>query len=69
MKPGAAHPPPLPVITPGIAEIRYSLPVLLREVEIERNSPAFATEKLDQVEIAKLFEKTRARRAARSRKP
>jgi hypothetical protein len=41
----------------GIAEVRYSLPELLREVRQERNAPAFAMEKLDQVEIAKLFKK------------
>ena len=57
---------PLPLA--GLAEVRYSLPELLREVQLERNAPAFATEKLDQVEIAKLFQKNRARRASRPRK-
>ncbi|MDI1251153.1 MAG: hypothetical protein PSV13_19985 [Lacunisphaera sp.] len=46
----------------GITEVRYSLPDLLNEVRQERNAPAFAMEKLDQVEIAKLFKK-RPRRA------
>lgn len=46
----------------GITEVRYSLPDLLKEVRLERNAPAFAMEKLDQVEIAKLFNK-RPRRA------
>jgi hypothetical protein len=41
---------------------------LLREVQLERNAPAFAMEKLDQVEIAKLFQKNRPRRAIKSRK-
>ena len=62
----AAEPAPAPVSL--IAEVRYSLPELLREVQLERNSPAFATEILDQLEIAKLFQKNRPRRAARPRK-
>ncbi len=75
-----AHPQPNPVLNslvpasppasvPLISEVRYSLPELLREVQLERNSPVFATEQLDQVEIAKLFQKNRPRRAPRSRKP
>lgn len=52
----------------GLAEVRYPLPDLLREVQEERNAPAFASEKLDQVEIAKLFQKNRPRRASRTRK-
>jgi two-component system chemotaxis response regulator CheY len=59
---------PTPASFPLIAEVRYSLPDLLREVQLERNSPAFATEKLDQLEIAKLFQKNRPRRASRNRK-
>lgn len=54
--------PPSAAPGPGIAEVRYSLPELLQEVRQERNAPAFAMEKLDQVEIAKLFKK-RPRRA------
>ena len=50
-----------------MAEVRYSLPELLREVEAERNAPAFAMEKLDQVEISKLFSKEKKRRALKSR--
>ncbi len=53
---------------PALAEVRYSLPDLLREVEIERSAPAFAMEKLDQVEITKLFPKGRPRRVLKSRK-
>lgn len=52
----------------ALTEVRYSLPELLREVEVERNAPAFAMEKLDQVEIAKLFTKGKTRRALKSRK-
>ncbi len=58
---------PPPAAAP-LAEVRYSLPDLLREVEIERNAPAFAMEKLDQVEITKLFTKGKTRRGLKSRK-
>jgi len=57
-----------PVATPGIAEVRYSLPALLKEVQVERTASAFAIEKLDQVEITKLFQKNRTRRVTRARK-
>ena len=58
------NPDPAPPSPPasGITEVRYSLPQLLREVKQERAAAAFAMEKLDQVEIAKLFKKP-ARRA------
>jgi hypothetical protein len=52
----------------GLTEVRYSLPQLLREVKLERDAPAFAMEKLEQVEIAKLFQKNRPRRANKSGK-
>ncbi len=61
----ASKPAPPP---PGLSEVRYSLPELLKEVQLERNAPAFAIEKLDQVEIAKLFQKNRPRRASPPRK-
>jgi hypothetical protein len=51
----------------GLVGIRYSLPRLLREVQLERDAPAFAMEKLEQVEIAKLFQKNRPRRALKPR--
>ncbi|HEY8993646.1 MAG TPA: hypothetical protein VIM71_03090 [Lacunisphaera sp.] len=60
--------PEAPVAGYGLAEVRYSLPQLLREVQLERDAPAFAMEKLEQVEIAKLFQKNRPRRANKSRK-
>lgn len=56
-----------PPAAAAMAEVRYSLPELLREVEAERNAPAFAMEKLDQVEISKLFSKEKKRRALKSR--
>jgi hypothetical protein len=38
-----------------LAEVRYSLPDLLAEIDAERGSASFAMEKLDQAEIGKLF--------------
>lgn len=61
-------PPAGPAAFTGITEVRYSLPDLLREVQLERDAPAFAMEKLEQVEIAKLFRKNRTRRAPKSGK-
>ncbi len=63
--PSASTPPPA---APVLAEVRYSLPEMLREIALERSSQALAMEKLDQVEIAKLFSKPRPRRALKSRK-
>jgi hypothetical protein len=57
----SAQPPGSPAFT-GISEVRYSLPELLREVKLERDASAFAMEKLEQIEIAKLFKKNRPRR-------
>lgn len=62
--------PPAAASAPGSAPvgIRYSLPKLLRDVQLEREASAFAMEKLEQVEIAKLFQKNRPRRAVKPRK-
>jgi len=46
----------------GVAEVRYSLPELLSELEIERAVGSFAMEKLDQQEIGKFFKSRGARR-------
>jgi sulfur relay (sulfurtransferase) DsrF/TusC family protein len=48
--------------------VRYSLPDLLREVQLERNAAVFAMEKLDRTEISKMFEKSRPRRALKNSK-
>jgi len=67
MNSGHAH----TVAEPGpsvLTGVRYSLPQLLREVKLERDTPAFSMEKLEQVEIAKLFQKNRPRRVLKSRK-
>jgi hypothetical protein len=55
-----------PVVT--ISEVRYSLPQLLKELEIERAAGIYAMEKLDQVEITKLFKASIAARRAKSKK-
>ena len=49
-------------LAPGLTEIRYSLPELLAELELERNAGSFAMEKLHQAEIGKIFQTTRKRR-------
>jgi len=41
--------------------IRYSLPEMLAELEMERASGSFSQEKLHQDEIAKLFEHRKPR--------
>jgi len=58
---------PAPAATPGLTEVRYPLPELLRELAQERSSQAFAMEKLGQAEIGKLFSQPRKRRALKSR--
>lgn len=50
-----------------IAEVRYDLPEMLREIEQERRDSSFAMETLEQVEIRKMFA-SRNRRHARDKK-
>lgn len=38
-----------------IAEVKYSLPTMLEEIKTERAASVFAKEKLDQIEIGKMF--------------
>lgn len=47
-------------------EVRYSLPDLLAELELERHAGSFAMEKLNQAEIGKMFENKRKRRAKKA---
>jgi len=54
--------PSAPSPAPVIAEVRYSLPDLLHELKAERAAATFAMEKLDQVEIGKLFKAKTPRR-------
>lgn len=46
----------------ALAEVRYSLPDMLAEIALERGASSFSTEKLDQVEIGKLFKPKAPRR-------
>jgi hypothetical protein len=46
-----------------LTEVKYSLPELIAELEAERGSASFAMEKLDQVEIGKLFKAKKPSRA------
>ena len=55
---GASSKPPAIVLT----EVRYSLPEMLAELKAERGTGSFAMEKLDQVEIGKLFKPKTTRR-------
>lgn len=62
-------PPARATIPPAvIGEVRYSLPQLLKELEIERAAGSFAMEKLDQAEITKMFKAQTAARRAKSKK-
>ena len=55
--------PPAAAHSLQVAEVRYSLPDLLRELTLERATGTFAMEKLDQAEIGKLFQAKAQRRA------
>ena len=55
--------PPPPPALPGLTEVKYSLPALLEEIKAERAAGSFAMEKLDQLEIGKLFKAKVTRRA------
>ena len=56
-------PPPPPELIVGL---RYSLPELLQEIQRERAHSAFASERLDQHEIGKLFKPQKRRRVTKS---
>lgn len=59
-------PPPDSAAPPVVGEVRYSLPELLREIEVERRESSFAMETIEQVEIQKMF--ANRRRHARGKK-
>jgi len=61
-----ASEPAAPVGKIDLAEIRYSLPELLAELQLERAASSFAQEKLHQVEIGKLFKNRKKRRGKTS---
>jgi hypothetical protein len=50
-----------------LKEVRYSLPVMLRELQLERTQSYFAKEIIDQVEISKIFAQARKERAKRTK--
>lgn len=54
-------------VTFEIQEVRYSLPMMLRELQIERAHSYFAKEIIDQVEISKIFAEARRARAKRKK--
>ena len=45
-----------------LREVKYSLPAMLQELKSERETGSFASEKLDQTEIGKLFKPKTPRR-------
>ncbi len=49
-----------------MAEIKYSLPEILAELQLERSAGSFSQEKLHQVEIGKLFQNRKKRRGKTS---
>lgn len=48
---------------PLLSEVKYSLPEMLEEIKLERTADSFAMEKLDHLEINKLFKAQPKRRA------
>ena len=50
-----------PAAAPVFQEVRYSLPAMLSEIELERNESSIGMETLDQGEIRELFAKRRLR--------
>jgi hypothetical protein len=51
-----------------VSEVKYSLPDMLEELKVERAAAGFAMEKLDQLEIGKMF-KTKSSRAKSKKQP
>lgn len=62
--PANPSPEPKPDSSSPLADGRYALPALLREVKQDRASATFAMEKLDQAAINLLFKQHRTRRDA-----
>jgi hypothetical protein len=61
------NPPASPGAPVALVGVRYSLAQMLVELRIDRASGTLAKEKLDAVEIAKLFKPQTRRRAKSSR--
>jgi hypothetical protein len=64
MTPRNSH--PLPSIAPLLSTVKYSLPELLAELQLENIPGAFVMEKLHQAEIGKLFRAQPKRRRVKS---
>jgi len=56
---------PKPESASPFAEVKYSLPELLRDVTVDKSSSLFSMEKLDQDTISRLFEQHNPPRAPR----
>jgi hypothetical protein len=73
VEPNPSPPPPTPpadaveAVTFDIMEVRYSLPMMLRELQVERSHSYFAKEIIDQIEISKIFAQARDARAKRKK--
>ena len=50
----------------SLSEVRYHLPELLAELQVERTVGSFSQEKLHQVEISKLFKNRKKRSGTHS---
>lgn len=50
-----------------LREVRYRLPRLLRELQLERTGSLFAKEILDQMEISQIFTTRRKKHAKRAK--
>ncbi len=61
-RPSPEADPKPPAAPPVMTEIRYSLPDILAELQLERSASSFSQEKLHQVEIGKLFQTRKKRR-------
>jgi hypothetical protein len=55
MSTGDFVPPPEAVPDSPVREVRFSLPQMLRELQLERSGSVFAREILDQMEISQMF--------------
>lgn len=51
-----------------LATVKYSLPELLAELQLEKRTGGFAMEKLPQADIGKLFQAQSKRRRGKSSK-
>lgn len=49
------------------AEVKYSLPELMRDVKLDRSTSLFSMEKLDQDTISRLFEQNNSLRASKTK--